>query len=38
MTIAKGLFEDAIGMSIPVALHIDYGKHFGKENGTVQQG
>ena len=38
MSIAKKLFEDAIGMLIPVVLYIDYGKRFGKENGVVQQG
>lgn len=38
MIIAKKLFEDAIGVPILVVLYVDYGKHFSKGNGAVQQG
>jgi hypothetical protein len=37
MSIAKKLFEGAIGMPMPVVLYIDYDKRFNKENGAVQQ-
>jgi hypothetical protein len=35
MSIAKELFKDVIGMHMPAALYLDYGKGSSKENGAV---
>jgi hypothetical protein len=37
MSIAKELFEGAIGMHMSAVLYLDYGKGFSKENGALQQ-
>jgi hypothetical protein len=37
MSIAKELFEGAIGVHIPAVLYLDYDKGFSRRNGAVQQ-